>query len=131
MPRHVFTGEGDMEKKILIVDDCDTTRKLLTYIVKEKGYKIIGASNGLEALEILAQNQIDLIVTDLNMPQMDGLEMSKTIRENEAYREIPIIMVTTEASEADKKMGFEAGVTTYLTKPFTPQKLLYEIQKVI
>jgi len=120
-----------MEKKILIVDDCDTTRKLLTYIVKEKGYKIIGASNGLEALEVLAQNQIDLIVTDLNMPQMDGLEMSKTIRENEAYREIPIIMVTTEASEADKKMGLEAGVTTYLTKPFTPQKLLYEIQKVI
>jgi len=120
-----------MDKKILIVDDCDTTRKLLTFIVKEKGYKIIGASNGLEALEVLAQNQIDLVVTDLNMPQMDGLELTRSIRDNPAYKEIPVIMVTTEAGIADREMGMKAGVTTYLTKPFSPQKLLYEIQKII
>lgn len=120
-----------MEKKILIVDDCDTTRKLLSYIMRGRGYKIISASNGIEALEKLATNPVDLIVTDLNMPQMDGLELSKNLRSSEAYRNIPIIMVTTEAGEGDKKMGAEAGVTKYLVKPISPQKLLYEIEKIL
>lgn len=120
-----------MEKKILVVDDCDTTRKLLSYIIKEKGYRIISASNGIEALELLATSPIDLIVTDLNMPQMDGYELSKSLRGQDAYREIPIIMITTEAGEADRRMGLEAGVTTYLSKPISPQRLLYEIEKLI
>lgn len=120
-----------MEKKILIVDDCGTTRKLLSYIVKERGYKIISASNGLEALELMAANPVDLVLTDLNMPQMDGLELSKNIRGNDSYREIPIVMVTTEAGEADIQIGLSSGVTTYLTKPITPQKLLYEIEKLL
>lgn len=122
---------AEMEKKILIVDDCDTTRKLLSYIIRERGYKIISASNGIEALEVMAANPVDLVVTDLNMPQMDGFELSRSLRENESYRELPIIMITTEAGEVDKKMGFEAGVTTYLTKPISPQRLLYEIEKVL
>lgn len=120
-----------MEKKILIVDDCGTTRKLLGFIVKERGYRIIGASNGLEALEMIAQNPVDLVLTDLNMPQMDGLELSRTIRSNDVYRELPIVMVTTEASEADRKIGLEAGVTTYLTKPISPQRLIFEIEKLL
>lgn len=120
-----------MEKKILIVDDCDTTRKLLSYIVRERGYKIFVASNGLEALEVMAGNPVDLVVTDLNMPQMDGLELSRNLKGQVPYKDIPIIMVTTESGEADRKMGFEAGVTTYLTKPFSPQRLLYEIEKLL
>lgn len=120
-----------MGKRILIVDDCDTTRKLLSYIIKERGHAILGASNGIEALEVLAANPIDLVVTDLNMPQMDGLELSRNLRGNEAYRDIPIVMVTTEASEGDRKMGADSGVTTYLTKPISPQKLLYEIEKLL
>lgn len=120
-----------MEKRILIVDDCDTTRKLLSYIIRERGYRIIGASNGIEALEIMAANPVDLVVTDLNMPQMDGFELSKNLRGSDSYREIPIIMITTESGDADKKMGMDAGVTTYLTKPISPQRLLYEIEKVL
>ncbi|MBI5561957.1 MAG: response regulator [Deltaproteobacteria bacterium] len=120
-----------MEKRILIVDDCDTTRKLLSYIVRERGYKILAASNGLEALEVMAENPVDLVVTDLNMPQMDGLEFSRSLRGQEVYRELPIIMVTTESGDADRKMGFDAGVTAYLTKPFSPQRLLYEIEKLL
>ncbi|MBI5826580.1 MAG: response regulator [Deltaproteobacteria bacterium] len=120
-----------MEKKILVVDDCDTTRKLLSYIIKERGYRIITASNGIEALEVLAANHIDLVVTDMNMPQMDGLELSRNIKESGAYSKLPVIMVTTETAEADRKMGMEAGVTTYLTKPITPQELLYEIEKLL
>lgn len=120
-----------MGKSILIVDDCATTRKLLSYMVRDKGYRISCASNGIEALEILAANPVDLVITDLNMPQMDGLELSKSLREQEVYRGLPIIMVTTEASEADKELGKKAGVTAYLTKPITPQRLLYEIEKHI
>ncbi|MBI1911740.1 MAG: response regulator [Deltaproteobacteria bacterium] len=118
-----------MEKKILIVDDCDTTRKLLSYIIRERGFKIVGACNGIEALEILAANPVDLVVTDLNMPQMDGYELSRNLRDS--YSELPIIMITTEASDADKKMGIESGVSTYLTKPISPQRLLYEIEKLL
>lgn len=120
-----------MDKKILIVDDCDTTRKLLSYIVRERGYKIMSASNGIEALEVLASNPVDLVLTDLNMPQMDGFELSRNIRSADAYRELPIIMVTTEAGDMDRKMGKDAGVSTFLTKPISPQRLLYEIEKLL
>ena len=120
-----------MDKKILVVDDCDTTRKLLSYIIRERGYKIISATNGIEALEVMATNSVDLIVTDLNMPQMDGYELSKSLRAQDTTREIPIIMVTTEAGDADRKAGLEAGGTTYLSKPISPQRLLYEIEKLI
>ncbi len=118
-------------KRIMIVDDCDTTRKLLSYIMRERGYKITSASNGIEALEMLATNPVDLVVTDLNMPQMDGMELSKNIRHSDMYKGIPIIMVTTESGETDRKLGIEAGVTTYLTKPISPQRLLYEIEKIL
>lgn len=120
-----------MQKKILIVDDCDTTRKLLSYIIKERGHVILGASNGIEALEVLAANPVDLVVTDLNMPQMDGFELSRNLKDNKAYKDIPIVMVTTEAGEVDRKMGIDSGVSTYLTKPISPQKLLYEIEKLL
>lgn len=120
-----------IEKKILVVDDCDTTRKLLSYIIRERGYKILNATNGIEALEVMATDPIDLIVTDLNMPQMDGYELCRSLRSQDSTRDIPVIMVTTEAGEADRKAGFEAGVTTYLSKPISPQRLLYEIEKII
>lgn len=119
-----------MDRKILIVDDCGTTRKLLSYIFREKGYGIVVASNGIEALEIMATNPVDLVITDLNMPQMDGFELSKNIRSMGSYTELPIVMVTTEAGEQDKRFGMEAGVTKYLTKPISPQKLLFEVEKL-
>lgn len=119
------------DKRILIVDDCGTTRKLLSYIFKERGYGILNASNGIEALETLATNQVDIVITDLNMPQMDGFELSRNIRDGEETREMPIVMVTTEAGDQDKEMGREAGVTKYLTKPISPQRLLYEIEKLV
>ncbi|MBI5893172.1 MAG: response regulator [Deltaproteobacteria bacterium] len=120
-----------MSKNILIVDDCDTTRKLLSFMVKGGGYNPIPASNGIDALEKLAQNEIILVITDLNMPQMDGLELVKTIRGDENYKNIPVIMVSTEAGENDKKMGYDAGVTLYITKPVTAKWLVYQIEKLI
>lgn len=120
-----------MGKTILIVDDCGTTRKLLTYIIRERGHNIFGATNGIEALETLATKSVDLVITDLNMPQMDGFELSRNLRQSENYKDVPIIMITTESGEGDREMGMKSGVTTYLVKPISPQKLLYEIEKLI
>ncbi len=118
-------------KKILIVDDCSTTRKILSSMIKSIGYSPVAAMNGFDALEKLAQNDISLMVTDLNMPQMDGLELIKNIRESDDYKGIPIIMVTTESDERDREQGMEAGADVYVTKPVTSQRLTYEIKKLL
>jgi len=120
-----------MNKEILVVDDCKTTRKLLTYIIKEKGYNVVLAENGIEALEKLSQNTIGLIVTDLNMPQMDGLELAENVRKDSAYESIPIIMVTTEAGENNKGKADDIGVNTYFVKPVTTDELLEEVEKYL
>ncbi len=120
-----------MKKHILIVDDCNTTRKLLSYMVRERGYSTVGACNGIEALEKLATHDIGLVVTDLNMPQMDGLELSRNIRYNETYKDLPVIMITTESGEEDMRVARESGVTSYLVKPVSPQRLVGEIAKFL
>jgi len=120
-----------MSKTILVVDDSDTTRKLISYMVKGIGYKTVGAVNGLDALEKLARNDIALVLTDLNMPQMDGLELAKSIREDDNYKEIPIIMISTESRDEARKKGIEAGVNRYLTKPVTSKRLGYQIEKLL
>ena len=120
-----------MNKNILIVDDCDTTRKLLSFMIKGGGHNPIPASNGIDALEKLAQNEIHLVLTDLNMPQMDGLELVKAMRSDDNYKNIPVIMVSTEAEDKDKKMGYDAGVTLYMTKPVTAKWLVYQIDKLL
>lgn len=121
----------DTKKEILVVDDCKTTRKLLTYIIKGKGYDVVLAENGVEALEKLSQNTIGLIVTDLNMPQMDGLELAENIRSDDLYINVPIIMVTTEVGEDNKDRAEEIGIDTYFVKPVTPKELIEEVEKYI
>jgi two-component system chemotaxis response regulator CheY len=118
-------------EQILVVDDCNVTRKLISFMIKGKGYRTQNASNGVEGLEKLGSSDVDLIVTDLNMPLMDGLEFSKNVRKIEAYRHIPIIMLTTEAGEEDRKKGEEAGISTYLVKPVKSEELIEEIEKLI
>ncbi|MBI3392143.1 MAG: response regulator [Nitrospirae bacterium] len=120
-----------MGKQILIVDDCSTTRKLLSIILKGRGYATIAAENGIDALEKLAQHAVDLVVTDLNMPQMDGLELIRTIRGNADMKNLPVVMVTTESDEMDKKRGIEMGASAYLTKPVTKDRLAYEVAKLL
>ncbi len=99
--------------------------------VVSKGYVTVTADNGIDALEKLATNPGDLVLTDLNMPQMDGIELVKNIRANEVYEGLPIIMITTESGELDKETAFEAGVTAFLIKPVTPKKLVEEIEKLL
>jgi len=118
-------------EQILVVDDCGVTRKMLSFMIKGGGYGITQAGNGVEGLEKLAATDVALIVTDLNMPLMDGLEFSMNVRSIKAYRHIPIIMLTTEAGEEDRKRGEEAGISIYLVKPVESEALIGEIERLI
>jgi len=117
--------------KILIVDDDKTTRKLLSLYLKGKGYEIVTAENGLDAMEKLGMDNINLIVSDMNMPYMDGIELTKTLKTDPAWKHIPIIMVTTEADEDEKVKALEAGVDDYLVKPTNADQITDSIKKII
>ncbi|MCX8028102.1 MAG: response regulator [Thermodesulfovibrionales bacterium] len=117
--------------KILVVDDDKTTRKLLSLYLKSKGHEVVTAENGLEALEKLGTESVNLVVTDMNMPYMDGIELVKNIRNEETVSHIPIIMVTTEADEDEKKRAFEAGVDDYLVKPTNAEQINSSILKIL
>lgn len=116
--------------KILIVDDCPTTRKLMGLSLKSKGFDVVAAENGIDAIEKLASSKVNMIVTDLNMPYMDGLELIKRIR-SDYGKDIPILMVTTEADETEKKKAFEAGANGYLVKPVTAEQMKESIKIIL
>lgn len=112
-----------MGKQALVVDDCSTTRRMISMFLKSAGFSTVQAENGLDALEKLAQEAVDLVVTDLNMPRMDGLALTMSIRSEARYAGMPIVMLTTEVEESERTKGLEAGVSVYLTKPVTQQRL--------
>lgn len=117
--------------KIMIVDDCPTTRKLLGLYLRGRGYDLVFAENGLDALEKLASERISLILSDLNMPYMDGIELLRSIRSNPAFSHIPFLMVTTEADEEEKKKALDSGADGYLVKPVTAEVILQNIRKIL
>jgi CheY-like chemotaxis protein len=118
--------------KILIVDDSATVRKLLTHTLRPKRHQCIEACDGFEALEKLALHpDIRLVISDLNMPNMDGIELIASIRENPQYRDLPIIMLTTEGSSENRRMAFDAGADLYLVKPSPPHIILFKVQSLL
>ena len=117
--------------KILIVDDCQTTRKLLSLYLKSKGYAVATAENGLDALEKLGTDTINLVLTDLNMPYMDGLELIKNIKTNPDLQELPVIMVTTEADPEEREKAMKAGASAYMIKPVTADKVSENILLIL
>ena len=118
-------------KTILIVEDSATTRALIRAVIDEIGeYETVEAESGFEALKMLPQQEYDLIVTDINMPDINGLELINFVRNNPRYNHLPIIIVSTERSEEDKKRGMALGATAYVTKPFKSSEL-QEIIKTI
>ncbi len=120
-----------MPKKIMIVDDSSTLRQMVNFTLSEAGYEIIEAIDGVDALSRLDDNPVEMIITDLNMPNMDGITLIRKLRAIEAYKFAPIVMLTTE-SQAEKKMeGKEAGATGWIIKPFTPQQLTNVVKKVL
>jgi two-component system chemotaxis response regulator CheY len=117
--------------KIMIVDDCQTTRKLLGHYLKSRGYTVVFAENGLDAIEKLGADTVNLVMTDLNMPYMDGMELTKTLRADPNLSEIPILMVTTENDETEREKAFSNGVNGYLVKPVTGDSIAQNIKNII
>ncbi len=119
-----------MAKKILMVDDSATVRKVLRMTLKNDGYEIIEAENGKHALEVFPAQGVDLVVTDLNMPEIDGIGLIKEVRQKPGARFIPIIMLTTESQPEKKQAGKKAGASGWVTKPFKPEQLLAVVRMV-
>lgn len=118
-------------KTILVVDDSATIRKLLAYILRKKNYVIAEAEDGLDAMEKLGHVQVDLVIVDLNMPNMDGIEFVRNLRDNYYYMDTPIIMLTTTKDDKLKKDALDAGVNMFLNKPVQPNFLLYKVESLL
>jgi len=119
------------EKMILIVEDEPTNRELAVKILAFSGYNTICAANGQEAVEIIKQVGLDLILLDLSLPIIDGWQVASIIRNNSLYQRLPIIAVTAHAMRGDKKSALAAGCTAYLSKPYYPHQLLEVINKYL
>jgi len=118
--------------KILIVDDSATVRKLLFHTLKSKNYTCIEACDGFDALEKLAMHHdIKLVISDLNMPNMDGIELIGTIRDDPQYTNLPVIMLTTESGQDNRKLAFNAGADLYLVKPSPAHIILFKVQSLL
>jgi two-component system chemotaxis response regulator CheY len=120
------------DRSILIVEDSSTTRALIRAIIEEMGdFHTVEASSGFDALKLLPTQKFDLIITDINMPDINGLEFINFIKNNPKYRDLPLIIVSTERSEEDKKRGMALGAVAYITKPFKANELQKVIKQVI
>lgn len=120
-----------MKRNILIVDDSESIRKLVQFNLSRANYSVLVANNGQDALNYFSGETIDLLITDLHMPVMNGLELIKEVRKIDQYKHIPILFLTTETQLSIKKEAKDAGATGWIVKPFEFDKLLSTIHKVL
>jgi len=120
-----------MGKRILIVDDDEMVRMALVELLKPEGYTLDVASGGKEALIKIDENRYDLMMFDIIMPEIDGLELCKKVRAREEYKGVPIVFLTAKSREQDRMKGLEAGANLFLSKPIMPDKLLSIISETI
>ncbi len=120
-----------MAKSVMVVDDSEAIRKFLTFALRSQGVTVVAVRDGMEALEKLSQNKVDLVVTDLNMPNMDGFEFLKTLREDKEYSQVPVIILTSLSSKQDIETGMKLGANSFLVKPFDQKRLQYELAKYL
>lgn len=119
-----------MSKKILIVDDSKTMRDMVSYTLKGAGFDVTEAADGVLAMQEVGDKQFDVVVTDLNMPNLDGFGLIEQLRANARYKYTPILMLTTESDTQKKERGKAAGATGWIVKPFNPEKLVQVVSKV-
>ncbi len=120
-----------MNKVVMVVDDAESIRKFIMFALRAQGCKVIQAKDGMDALEKLAHEQVDLIITDLNMPNMNGFDLVKAVRDDQRYQEIPVIILSSLSSEEEQQMGKDLGATAYLVKPFDQKRIQYEVLKYL
>ena len=120
-----------MAASILAVDDSASMRQMVSFTLKGAGYDVVEASDGVEALNIAKTRAVNLVITDVNMPNMDGISLIKELRALPGYRFTPLLMLTTESGADKKQQGKAAGATGWIVKPFNPDQLLKTVSKVI
>ena len=119
-----------MGKRVLTVDDSKTMRDMVRFTLSGAGFEVVEAEDGAKALSLLDGTRVDLIITDINMPNMDGVTLVKRVRAGTSHRSIPILILTTEGGDQKKAEGRAAGATGWIVKPFAPDKLLQVVNKV-
>jgi len=118
-------------RSILAVDDSASMRQMVSFTLRSSGYEVIEAIDGQDALDKLGDRQVDLVLTDQNMPRMDGLTLIRQLRVQDRFKRTPILVLTTESSDEMKQAGRAAGATGWMVKPFDPARLLEVIGKVL
>jgi len=120
-----------MAKVIMTADDSASIRQMVCFTLKECGYEVVEAVDGSDALHKIGAQNVDMLITDLNMPNLDGIGLIRGVRAIPSCKFIPIIMLTTESQDARKLEGKEAGATGWIVKPFKPEQLLAVVKKVL
>jgi two-component system, chemotaxis family, chemotaxis protein CheY len=132
LQRYYRLKEEQFMKRILVVDDSPTIRRMMIASLRTlSGFEFDEANNGLEAIERLALAPVDLVFLDLNMPDIHGIEVIEFVRGHQVYNEIPICVVTTRGDNTSRNQALKAGANVYLTKPFTPQEIVAQAQKLL
>lgn len=120
-----------MSAVILAVDDSASMRQMVKFTLESAGYKVVQAADGVEALEIAKTNSANLVLTDVNMPRMDGISLVRELRGLDHYKGVPMLVLTTESGSDTKMRGKQAGATGWIVKPFNPEQLLATIARVL
>lgn len=120
-----------MAKTIMIVDDSASLRQVVGIALRGAGYDVLEASDGKDALGKLKGQKVHLMISDVNMPNMDGISFVKAVKQIPAYKFTPIVMLTTESQDAKKKEGQEAGAKAWVLKPFKPEQMIGVVQKLV
>ena len=123
-------NESAMGKRILTIDDSKTMRDMLMLTLAEAGFDVLQAVDGQDGLDVLVNEQVDVVITDINMPRMDGYEVIRQLRRNPNHKTTPILVLTTESETEKKNLAREAGATGWMVKPFDPDRLIATVRKV-
>jgi two-component system chemotaxis response regulator CheY len=123
-------SEGPMAKRILTIDDSKTMRDMLMLTLAEAGFDVLQAVDGQDGLDVLVNERVDVVITDINMPRMDGYEVIRQLRKNPAFKSTPILVLTTESETEKKNLARQAGATGWMVKPFDPDRLVETVRKV-
>ena len=118
-------------RSILAVDDSPSMRQMVSYALENAGYEVVLANDGVHALEVAQTTPVRLVITDVNMPNMDGITLVRKLRRLPEYKIVPILILTTESSKEKKMLGKEAGATGWIVKPFDPEQLINTLQRVL
>jgi two-component system chemotaxis response regulator CheY len=118
-------------KTVMTIDDSASVRKMVSYTLKGVGYEVVEAADGFEALDKLGETEVNVLVVDVNMPRMGGLEFVRKVREIPSHVSTPVIMLTTESAEDSIEEGKAAGASAWMVKPFSPEQLVEVVRKVL